>query len=94
MTGRIQLGDRVRDRITEYEGIAIARTEWLYGCVRLGVQRSGVDKDGKPFEPQTFDEGQLVVVDAGVLSPEKSNVALPPGGPRQDFVTRPSDPRR
>jgi len=41
----IKLGIRVKDSITGYEGVAIARTDWLYGCVRITIQ-GDLDKDG------------------------------------------------
>lgn len=31
---QVNLGDRVKDQVTGFEGIAIARTEWLFGCPR------------------------------------------------------------
>lgn len=34
----VNLGQVVRDRITGYSGVVIGRTDWLYGCVRYGVQ--------------------------------------------------------
>ena len=55
---RIKLGSKVTDSITGMAGIAIARTDWLYGCVRYGVQPEEL-KDGKPVEAQWFDEAQL-----------------------------------
>ena len=48
MTDRthIVLGDRVRCRITGFAGVVVARTDWIYGCMRWGVQREVVDKEG------------------------------------------------
>lgn len=57
----VKLGDLVRDKITGYTGIAVARTEWLHGCVRVTVQSQEL-KDGKPVETSTFDEPQLAIV--------------------------------
>lgn len=56
----INLGDKVRDKVTGYEGTATCRVEWLFGCVRVGVQGK-VQKDGKPIEVQYFDEASLEV---------------------------------
>lgn len=60
----LKLGDRVRDPITGYSGIAIAFTAWLGGCKRTTVQAEGLDKDGKPKETQTFDTSLLELVEA------------------------------
>lgn len=55
---KIQLGMRVKDQVTGFEGIASARTEYLYGCIRIAVQSTEL-KDGKPVDAQWFDEAQL-----------------------------------
>ena len=52
----IQLGDRVKDKVTGFEGIAVARTEWLYGCIRIEVQAK-VKTNGEIEDARMFDEG-------------------------------------
>lgn len=84
---RIELGQKVRDTITGMEGIAIARTEWMNGCVRVTV-RPQVLKDGVPVDSQTFDEPQLEV--AQDTPAEK---AEPRHGPRP-AASRAPDPSR
>ena len=54
----INLGDRVKDRITGFEGIAIAKVIPLNGCVRYEVKPQGL-KDGKTIESEWIDEQQL-----------------------------------
>lgn len=61
----IQLGDKVKDMVTGFEGICVARTQWLNGCVRVMVQSDKLDKDGKPQDAQAFDEPQMVITKAG-----------------------------
>jgi hypothetical protein len=78
------LGDKVRDKITGHEGIVIARTEWLYGCVRYVVQGQTLH-EGKPTEPHTFDEDQLVVLKADALNDSEEK---PAGGDRDYVATR------
>ena len=72
----IKLGDLARDKITGYEGIVISRTEWLNGCVRLGLQAKKM-KDGLPLADAVFDVGQLVLVKAGAFDRKPK----PTGGP-------------
>ena len=60
---KIKLGQVVRDKISGNEGTAIARTEWLNGCVRITIQPEGT-KDGCPFDNFTVDEPQIEVVKA------------------------------
>lgn len=84
-TNTIALGDRVKDRITGFQGIAVARTEWLYGCVRITVQPEKRDGDGKLLANETFDAPQLALVRAGVVKGGQVERATPRTyGPRDD----------
>lgn len=38
----IKLGDKVKDKISGFEGLATARSEFLYGCVRILVEPTGL----------------------------------------------------
>ena len=81
----VTLGSKVKDKITGCTGIAISRTEWLNGCVRVGVQPA-VLKDGVPVEPMAFDEQQLEVLKWAEPPNTKaaaSNVEAS-GGPQDD----------
>lgn len=51
----VQLGERYRDKITGFEGVATARSEYLYGCVRVGLEGA---LNGEPKE-LWFDEQRL-----------------------------------
>ena len=76
----INLGDEVKDTITGYRGIAIARHTYLQGCDRISIQPP-IDKEGKMPESLTFDEPQLEVVKAAKIkrtAPKKD-----PGGPEK-----------
>lgn len=91
----IQLGDRVRDRMTGCEGIVIGITEWLYNCRRPIVQPIEL-KDGKPQDTLAFDEPQVDVIEAGAFQPLTLSVQPAPaktGGPRDTPQRRP-DPQR
>lgn len=57
---RVELGDLVRCKITGFEGICVARTEWISGCARITLQPP-CGKDGKVPEGQTFDEPMVEV---------------------------------
>jgi hypothetical protein len=66
----IELGDRIKDRITKVEGIAVGITYWLYGCVRIVIQPEGL-KDGKPLDTVCVDAPQCdIVKKAAVKRPE------------------------
>jgi hypothetical protein len=85
MTDRpiINLGDRVRERYTGIEGIVIAITHWITSCDHIGVKREGLDKDGKPYELLWFDEPNVEVIRAGVVTPLAPDPAtgMKTGGP-------------
>lgn len=73
---QIKLGDLVRDKVTGFQGIVTCETRFLNGCKRLGVQPR-VNKDGKLDDAMSFDEMQLELVNAAVVSDKKSKK----GGP-------------
>ena len=77
----IKLGSKVRDRLTGLTGIATAKTEWLYGCVRIGIEPQEL-KDGKPIEAQWFDEQRVEAVKKG----KSSKVEATSGGAQCDPV--------
>ena len=54
----VKLGKVYKDKFTGFTGTAMARTEYLYGCTRVGLQSYEL-KDGKPIEWQYFDEQSL-----------------------------------
>jgi hypothetical protein len=74
---KINLGDRVKDKVSGFTGIVIAESKYLTGCKRFGV-RSEKLKDGQITEPQWFDEIELDAVKAGVV--KIGNVAGPTAG--------------
>jgi hypothetical protein len=79
----IQLGQLVRDRITNYEGIATSYTDYLFGCRRIGVTQRVKDPStmikGDELGECMFDEGSLEVIGDGVYIPPKP--IKDPGGP-------------
>lgn len=78
VTEGVPLGAEVRDRVTGFQGIAIARRTYLNGCARLTVQPL-VDDDGKMMEPVTFDEPRLEILDAS-KHPQRDTTT---GGPEK-----------
>jgi len=54
----IRLGNKVKDNITGFAGIAVARAEYLNGCISVQVQSIKL-KDGLPIEAEWFDEQRL-----------------------------------
>ena len=69
----VKLGEKYRDSITGWEGVAVGRYEYLHGCVRVGLEGN---KDGEPKE-FVFDEQRLETLES---VPVKSRATA--GGPR------------
>lgn len=72
----IELGRKVRDKVSGIEGIAVSRTEFLNGCVRYSIQPKPAKKDGSIPGELWFDVKQLEVVGPGVIVEQKRT-----GGP-------------
>ena len=84
----MELGDKVKDKITGFEGIAVARTKWLTGCERITIEPMGLGEDGKVKKLETFDVERVEVCKGGEgaykrLGPTPSKKR---GGPRPDPV--------
>jgi len=86
----IKIGETVKDIVTGFKGVVTSRTEYLYGCTRLGVQPKA-DKDGKMPEAQWFDEPALTKVKG---SKTLERASLDTGGPGMGNPKGPSNPRR
>lgn len=71
----IELGDRVRDPVTGFQGIASSMTTWLNGCIRVAIQPEKLDKDGKVADERYFDQAQLRVVKKRVHIPVVMSVS-------------------
>ena len=70
----IKLGGKVKDSISKIEGIATARTVYLYGCEQICVEF--VDKKSGELKEMWLDEQRLnsksKVKAGGVYSPPPS----------------------
>ncbi len=82
----IKLGDSAADIITGFEGVVVARTQWLMGCDRLTLQPRVV-VEGKIPPTETFDVGQLKRTGKGPLEPTVVT-SRDRGGPRPEPVKR------
>jgi len=59
MSKGISLGNRVKDKITDFEGIAIARVEYLNGTVEYNILPK-IDHHGKYPESRYIDKNRLI----------------------------------
>ena len=59
----VHLGDRVRDKLTGFEGIATGMIQYLTGCDQILINPCKVKKDdGKLFSSEWFDNTRVEVV--------------------------------
>lgn len=85
---RFTLGDSARDRVSGFEGVLIARVEFLNGCTRYELQPP-VDEKGKHVDPRYFDEEQLERTAAERIV---AHAAEPTGGDHPDPQGRENPP--
>jgi hypothetical protein len=83
----IVLGDEVKDTVTGFSGVAVARTKWMFGCDRITIQpKAKKDKDGKQElqNMEVFDEPQVKVTKrTGKPKPEDDDLGGPIPTPSQ-----------
>ena len=77
----IELGQRVRDTVTGFEGIATGHTKWLTGCDTFGLQSTTLAEDGTPMATQWFDVLRLEAVPDEPVIPRAEDVDTN-GGPQ------------
>ena len=80
----ITLGQKVKDLVSGFTGVAYGRSTFLNGCNRIGVQPQ-IREDGTLPQDQWFDEPQLVVVDEKPVLPPGNRKK---GGPMPGIPTR------
>ena len=86
----ISLGDRIKCRITGLEGICYGVSDFMYGCTRVGLAPSSLDRDGKPKEIFWADAPQFEIVKTSELKSERKNT----GGPMSSVPTQNKMPER
>ncbi len=70
---QIQLGDKVRCRLTGFTGIAVAKTEFINGCVQWSILTK-VDKSNKMPEEVGVDEQSLEIITPKKRATKKKKV--------------------
>lgn len=85
---KLELGMTAKDKITGFQGILVAKTEWLTGCIRWGVEPTSL-KDSKPISVEWFDSDRIEVIDKKnyleISKKTKSPIGIAtPGGPQND----------
>lgn len=71
------IGCYVRDKIQGFEGVVIARTQFLTGCSRVSVAPRMTVLDRKPPDAYNFDEDQIEILDYSKLADNKRTPQQP-----------------
>lgn len=76
-----KLGNRVRDIVTGFTGIATSKVEYINGCTQYGI-KPPVDKDGKMPDTNYIDHAQLEFVDDGIVINQNDTGGDMPDAPK------------
>lgn len=83
----VKLGNKYKDSISGFSGIATARTTYLTGCIRVCLEPTKLNKEGFPIEAW-FDEMMLRTLSGKKITGSNE----PPAGPSRTPVRR-SNPK-
>ena len=75
----MKIGQKMRCKITGFEGIATSKIEYLNGCIQYCIKPK-MDKDGKMPEGEFIDVEQLEVIYKLPVKTERTNT----GGDKMD----------
>lgn len=78
MTEQIELGDKVKDRITGFCGVVTGRTTYISGCDQILVSPP-VKDDGSYVDGHWIDYDRLQVVNVGHVPVSSVSSAERPG---------------
>ncbi len=83
MKNNYELGTRLRDTVTGFEGVAVARVEYINGCTQFGL--APPVSEGKVLPVEYFDWQRLEpVLDEHGFECRLVLPASPTGGPQRD----------
>lgn len=80
-------GDELKDKVTGFRGVVVARVDWLNGCKRYCLQPTKLKDDGSRQDEVNFDEEQLELVKAAKVAVPQVERPKPPGGPKTGEAT-------
>lgn len=61
------LGYKVKDKVSDFEGVVISMSFDLYGCIQADVRPTGLDKDGKIVQGHWLDVNRLKILSKSPL---------------------------
>lgn len=82
----VEIGSKVRDVVTGFQGVVLARTTWLYGCKRVLVASMSLH-EGKPQEDVWLDVQRIEFVEQVMQPPAKASDAISLGAEVCDTIS-------
>ncbi len=82
ISGKFDLGSRLKDKVTGFSGIALCVSFYMTGCVQYGLQPSRLKEDGGVPDWEWFDEDRLIQESESLFMPAKDPANARPGGPQ------------
>jgi len=79
-----QFNQKVRDKVTGFEGIVLGRTEYATGCVQYGVCPSKLTIDGRMPDWHWLDGGRLVLINDNDVNVKRESGGPHPSAPSMD----------
>ena len=70
LPSKYQIGDTLKDRLSDFQGVVVAITFYATGCEHYGLQSSAL-KDGRPVDYEWFDEVKVTRVQTERMSFER-----------------------
>lgn len=67
---KFELNQKVKDIVTGFKGVIMARVEYNTGCIQYGIQKEGLNKDGNMESYVYLDECRLKAI-VGILNIKK-----------------------
>lgn len=83
----LRLGNRLRDKLTGAVGIAVARSEHLFGCTHMHIKQEKLDDKGRPYDSLIVDLARCEFVDEALGVPNGDPVSPGLGEHVRDSVT-------
>ena len=69
----IKLGSKVKDNLTGFVGYAVARCEYLNGCIQYEIEPEQL-KDGRPQKSYWLDVQRIEQIQVAKKSPTKTGI--------------------
>jgi len=80
-----ELGSVLKDNVSGFEGMAMARNTFINGCVHYCLVPTTLDKDGKLRDSHWLPDDQLKLIKKPATAPVKASKEVP-GGPATKSV--------